>query len=344
MKSLSPYVLNKKVYFDHRWKHNTGIGRFSSELSASFPFEQIPLKGQPLSLFDTLKLTWIQITKIEANSVIFSPGFNAPLFILRSYIFCIMDLNHLDIVENSSFFKRVYYEFIIKRAVRNCEYVLTISDHFKYRISKWAGVPPEKIINVGCGVGSSFKPKEKNRRKVEDYFLCVSNRKSHKNEERIIEAFFKAKLPDHVQLIFTGYCSQYLFDQIANLKLEGKVRFAGSLDEDELIALYQEAIGLVFPSLYEGFGLPILEAMACGIPVLTSRMTAIPEVAADAALYVDPYNSGDIATGLVTLYSNTNIRDKLIEKGLERVKLFSWEATLNKVSAVLGKVGGGDED
>ena len=160
-----------------------------------------------------------------------------------------MDLNHIDVEENKNVFKKIYYNIIIKRAVRNSEFVLTISDYFKHRISEWANVSPNKIINVSCGVDNCFKPLRKSRNTDKHYFLCVSNRKKHKNEFRIIEAFSLARLPGNVELVFSGLCSEELLDLIERLKLGDRVRFEGSLDESDLVGLYQEAVGLVFHSI-----------------------------------------------------------------------------------------------
>ncbi|WP_280571300.1 glycosyltransferase family 1 protein, partial [Chromohalobacter sp. 296-RDG] len=111
--------------------------------------------------------------------------------------------------------------------------------------------------------------------------------------------------------------------------------FMGDVDERALPSLYKGARGLLFPSLYEGFGLPVLEAMACGTPVLTSNVTSLPEVAGDAALLVDPARIEEIASGIEQLENDKQLRAELIAKGLERVKGFTWDITARKVQEVL---------
>src|SRR5581483_5406365 len=113
------------------------------------------------------------------------------------------------------------------------------------------------------------------------YVLCVSNRKRHKNELRIVDSFAKAKLPREMRLVFTGDPTARTEEQIRANHLVGRVHFAGMVPEADMPSLYRGAVALLFPSLYEGFALPVLEAMACGTPVMTSKVTAMPETAGD---------------------------------------------------------------
>jgi glycosyltransferase involved in cell wall biosynthesis len=238
-----------------------------------------------------------------------------------------MDLNHIDRPENSSAAKRIYYALIMRPAARKAYRVLTISEFSRKRIIDWAGVSPEHVINVGCGVDSSFHPKATAHAPGYPYMLCVSNRKKHKNEERVIHAFAQASIDPVIRLVFTGEENDETRKIVELLNLKNRVVFTGKVAEENLPGLYRGALALVFPSLYEGFGLPPLEAMACGTPVITSNITSLPEVVGDAAIMVNPLDVEKIAHAIQTLAEDNQLRQELGEKGLQRAKLFSWDKT-----------------
>jgi glycosyltransferase involved in cell wall biosynthesis len=162
----------------------------------------------------------------------------------------------------------------------------------------------------------------------------VSNRKPHKNESRLVTAFASAKVAG-VHLVFTGDPSPEMTKYIEDRHLKDRVHFAGVVQEAELPALYRGAEALVFPSLYEGFGLPVLEAMACGTPVITANISAMPEVAGDAALLVDPISVEQIANSIEKVVNDDSLRLCLRNKGLIRAAQFSWEQTRQRVKKVI---------
>jgi len=326
------------VYFDLRWLGRHGIGRFSSKLIARC--EELKLTGfnlpiKPTSVFDFLLLS---IRIAFKQGVYFSPGYNAPIFGLSRYIFTIHDLNHIDLSYNSNHLKRLYYKIIIRRACRRCLKVLTVSEYSRGKIIEWSGVSPEKVTNVGNGVDEAFNSLVEPAKLGCRYFLCVSNRKLHKNEPLLIKAFAQAEIESGIKLVMTGAATQELTDLIVRLGMAERIIFAGRVKDSELPGLYKGSLGLLFPSLYEGFGLPVVEAMACGVPVLTSNTTSLPEVAGDAALLVDPESIDEIRTGIKRLVTDQALREELVAKGLERVKLFSWDAVAARVQAVLDEV------
>jgi glycosyltransferase involved in cell wall biosynthesis len=164
----------------------------------------------------------------------------------------------------------------------------------------------------------------------------VSNRKRHKNEFRLIEAFSISGLSSEIRLVFTGGSTAELSEFIERKRVTPQVFFAGFVREEKLPALYRGAAALVFPSLYEGFGLPVLEAMACGTPVVTSNVTALPEVAGDAALLVDPTSVEQIAGAMRQIASDTALRRQLRDKGLSQAARFSWANTTAGVQQLMG--------
>lgn len=326
-----------KIFFDARWTGNFGIGRVSNMLNERLCLPPLKIDGNPASPFDPIRLV-IAMLKSPSDAVFFSPGYNAPLFVLRPYIFMIHDLNHIDRAENSSLMKKLYYHFIMRRACQNAACVLTGSEFSRQRILKWANVPERHVVNVGYGVGDNFNPGVSPYLPGYQYVLCVSNRKLHKNEARLIKAFANAKACSTFHLLFTGMASEHLLSIANDLGVKDRIIFCGNVSDELLASLYKGAKALLFPSLYEGFGLPALEAMACGCPVLVSNTTALPEVCGDAALYCDPYDTNDIAEKITLIINNEDLCKSMKQKGLERAKSFSWDQCALKTWSVIEKV------
>lgn len=324
-----------KVYFDGRWAGDHGIGRVTRMLNARLRLAYLNISGNPASPWDPLRLFLAMLKLPEKNTAVFSPGYNVPLFVVRPYIFIIHDLNHIDRPENSNFLKKIYYNCILRRACHKAFRVLTVSEFSRRRIISWAQVPEERVINIGNGVDVNYRPGVVPYRPGYKYLFCVGNRKEHKNEARVLEAFANAGIDPAIRLIFTGNPNEKLMSLARNLDVEKRVEFMGRVPEGDLPGLYRGALALIFPSLYEGFGLPVLEAMACGTPVLTSNTTSLPEVAGDAALLVDPTSVDRIKAGIERLCLDPELRRQLRERGLQRAKLYTWGKVAGKVKDVL---------
>ena len=239
-----------------------------------------------------------------------------------------------------------YARFMIRRALEKAELVLTVSDSSKRDLLTFFEVPPEKIVVIPNGLDSSMTedlPAQELARVKERFqifgrtALFVGNIKPHKNVERLIGAF--AKVREHEEfndltLIIVGDdISKYpsLRRTVERHQVRGHVRFFGYVPEPTLVALYQIADVFVFPSLYEGFGLPPLEAMANGTPVVTSNISSLPEVVGEAALTVDPYNTDKISAAIRQILTDRDLRSRLITDGYERAKQFSWQGSVNQV-------------
>jgi len=271
------------------------------------------------------------------------PNFNVPFAHRGPYVVTVHDLIHFlrkDLGTSrsdsaASLWKSLPYRVVLARAVRNADRVIAVSETTKRAIVDRLAVAPTRIDVIYEGVDAELKAQAEEPAAGgvrAPYFLCVGNAYPHKNLPRLLDAF--ARLQGDVlgahQLVLAGNHGVFrsaLDDRVRELGLEGRVIFPGRVTDAQLAGLYRHATALVIVSLAEGFGLPGLEAMAMGVPVLASAIDALTEIYADAALYVDPLDSEDIARGLAELGTNGSLRTALGERGVERAAEFSWRAT-----------------
>jgi len=321
-----------EILYDARWIGDHGIGRFAGELSKILPgltpFQARRRPSHPLDAVLLGAALWRRKPKL-----FFSPGYNSPLGWPGAFVFTLHDLHHLHVPSNA--LKRAYYRYFIKPACHRAAFVLTVSEYSKHEIAAWANLEEKRIVNVGNGVGLPFTPVGNRYDPGYPYLLYVGNRRPNKNLPRLLNAYCASGLRHQVRLILTGHPDERLSGFIRSLGLNGEIVFAGSCADAELSALYRGALALMYPSLYEGFGLPPLEAMACGTPVLTSNVCSIPEVVGDAAVMVNPLDVEEIANGIKRLVEDSDLRSQLQEKGLCRAKNFDWGDTARRTSEVL---------
>jgi glycosyltransferase involved in cell wall biosynthesis len=245
-----------------------------------------------------------------------------------------------------------YAQTSISLASRRATRVLTVSESSKRDILKFVDIPANKIDVIYNAYDERFavEPREEDVVRVreryqlhDEFVLYAGNVKPHKNLERLIEAFqlVRGRGLDHLKLVLIGDdISKYasLRRAVHRHQLHKYVRFLGYLPEETLAVMYRLAGVFVFPSLYEGFGLPPLEAMASGTPVVTSNVSSLPEVAGDAAALVDPYDPRSIADGIYRVLTDDRLRRELRTKGLARARQFSWEASVRRVREIYGEV------
>ncbi len=324
----------RAVAFDARWSGAHGIGRFSSELEKGIEFGHVvPHICSPTNPVDCLILSLWRL--FNWHRLTFSPGFNAPIFGLSRYVFTVHDLNHIEFPQRN-LMHLLYYRFIIRRACRKSAAILTVSEYSKKRIVEWAKVKSEKVTVVGNGVSPIFQPEGKSHQPGYPYYLMVSNRKRHKNEELTLKAFATAKVNANSRVLITGHPTEQLTAYLRELGLEDRVVFLGRCSDDQLATYYRGASALLFVSLYEGFGLPVVEAMACGTPVIASNVCSLPEVAEDAGVLVNPRSLNEIAEAIEKLEHNVSgVREILIRKGLRRSQYYQWDSVVKRVCAVL---------
>ncbi len=245
-------------------------------------------------------------------------------------------------------YARIFFRVAATRSAR----ILTVSEASKRDILRFFPMPSEKVDVIYNAIDDRFRtpPDEmqmqrvRERYQLHDRFLLYSgNVKPHKNLERLIDAFHRLRLNGFadIKLLITGSeISRYstLRRAVHRYNLHKHVRFLGYQSANTLASLYRLADAFVFPSLYEGFGLPPLEALASGTPVLTSNVSSLPEVMNGAALLIDPYDPESIAEGLAEILSNDVLRSTLIERGLARAAMFSWEESVRRVLAIYREV------
>jgi glycosyltransferase involved in cell wall biosynthesis len=323
-----------KTLYDERWIGDHGIGRFAGELKRLLPgLVGYRARRRPWHPLDPAFLgaaLWHEKAKL-----FFSPGYNSPVGWPKPFIFTLHDLNHLCVRENSNAAKRAYYKHIIRPACCRAAFVLTVSEYSKREIRAWARVSEQKIVNVGCGVGDPFTSEGPKHNPGYPYLLYVGSHKPHKNLDRLLKAYAISDTCREVRLVMTGTPSLSLRSQIEELSLGEQVQFVNLASNEALARLYRGALAFVFPSLYEGFGLPPLEAMACGIPVLTSNVCSLPEVMGNAGVLVNPLDVEAIADGIRRLVQDGELRARLRQAGLLRAKEFSWDETARKTLEVL---------
>ena len=322
------------VLYDSRWIGNHGIGRFAAEvqrrLTYLVPFRSTRPPSHPL---DPALLG--AMLRGLAPKLFFSPGYNSPLWWPGSFIFTLHDLHHLRVREDSSVLKRSYYQHVIKPACHRSAAVLTVSEFSRHEIAEWAKLDERRIVNVGNGVGAPFGPTGRRLEPGYPYLLYVGSRKPHKNLPRLLHAYSVSGMRKDVRLVLSGSADKEILAHVERLGLLRDVVFNDLTSNEALAEAYRGATGFLFPSLYEGFGLPPLEALACGIPVLTSDVCSLPQVVGDAAILVNPEDTEEIAEGIRRMVCDSDLRMQLREKGLRRSKLFSWGKTAQKTSEII---------
>lgn len=312
--------------------------------------------GLPLALFKDCPYRGRQI------NVFWTPTHYAPRFCPCPRVISVMDLSYIhypQMFKKSDLYQlKNWTSYSVKKASK----ILTISKASKDDIIKVYGVSSDKVVvtypgikqisNLNSAIQNQISNMDKIREKYgieRHYILFVGTLQPRKNIERLIEAFSKIsnlthQLADQIsnlQLVIVGK-KGWLYESILQAPkkfgVEDSVKFLDFVVDEDLPLLYQNALCFVLPSLYEGFGLPVLEAMSYGCPVITSNVSSLPEAGGEAAIYVDPEDVDDIAAKIKLLLTEENLRKELIEKGFKQAKKFSWEKTAKETLKVLTSV------
>jgi glycosyltransferase involved in cell wall biosynthesis len=284
------------------------------------------------------------------------PG-SAMIFQTCPSIIVVLDVYPLRFPEQFGLSLHIAYKFIIPRAIRKSYQCIAISKCTKEDAVNYFSIPEEKIEVVYLAVNENFRPIQKGASLNEvlnkyniygRYILYHGNKRPHKNVEGLLKSFSQLKKSSVLshKLIITGeenpkepeFDSSNLRKLIDKLGIRNEVHFTGLVAEQDLPYIYSGADLLVIPSFYEGFGLPALEAMACGTPVVASDRGALPEVISDAGLLFNPDDLGALSRAIYCVLEDEKLRRQLIEKGLERAKHFSWEKTAKKTLQIIEDV------
>jgi len=308
------------------------------------------------------QMGFLKILNQEKCDLIHFTHFNVPIFYKGPFVVTIHDttISFYPGKKMNSWWRRCAYNLVIRSAVKRAKKIITVSDNTKHDVVKLFSVPESKIQTIWNGVGEEFREISENEKKevrkkfglAEKFLLYTGNWREHKNLVGLLEAFHRiidsktfsnlqgenmdsrlqnlvSAIPQsRIELIITGKPDPYypeVTQTIKKLHLEPFVKLLGLIDQADLVRLYGAATVYVFPSFYEGFGLPPLEAMASGTPAVCSKVSAIPEICGDAVEYFNPHDPNQMAQKIAQVMEDENLRKNLIVQGKERLKLFSWD-------------------
>lgn len=294
-----------------------------------------------------------RLSKLDIDLYHGTANFEIPIRKVTRYVVTIHDIIPKLFPELIPFKHRLIFNLFTKRALKVADKVITVSEHSKKDIVRFFNADENKIKVIYEAASEIFRPirdsailKEfREKYKLpEEFILFLGLLEPKKNIMRIIKSFLFLKEKGlRCKLVIGGRKGWYfenIFKLARELNLTNDIIFTGFVPEEDLPLLYNSSRLFVFPSLYEGFGLPVLEAMACGIPVITSRTSSLPEIAADAALYVDPLSIDSIVEAIDQVYKDEDMRGSMIERGIQRARHFSWQKaaaeTLNIYREITG--------
>jgi glycosyltransferase involved in cell wall biosynthesis len=359
LKGLDEYDdQNTYVLLSPRFKHSS-VSRFP-QLSDRFQNKEVV---SALRRFgeNFESLWWEQVGMVRAChrekiELLHCPYFAAPYFLPARTVVTVHDVITLVMPEYRVRRESRMYSSLVAFTVRRADAIITVSDYSKRDIMRTLQIPEDRIHVIGNAVDSSYRPISDGRM-VESvrerygigpkYILYFGGFDVRKNVGRLLEAY--AALPhstrEEYQLVIAGrlpFVGHPLYPdprpRIKELGLEDQVVVTGQIREQDKAPLYSAATLYVFPSLYEGFGMPVLEAMACGATVITSNLSALPEVAGDAACLVDPYDTQAISQAIGELLENETMRSELRERALARAQHFSWKRVAQQTLDVYSKL------
>ena len=367
----------KKLIIDVRMIHASGIGIYIqsiiplikknfdliligkeqeiSQYSWSKDIKIIKANSPFYSIDEQLELPY----KIPNGSLFWSPHYNVPILPIKikKRLVTIHDVFHLAFFDTLNIKQKMYAKFIMKAATNLSGHIITVSKFSKSEIIKYTKTSPSKITVIYNGIDHIKFTKIRNGELLKEikgkyglpdrFILFVGNVKPHKNLKTLIKAISilqnKKALYDYF-LVIVGKKEGFITGDkdiehlIGSLSLEPYIKFTGFVKDEDLSVIYNLASALIFPSLYEGFGFPPLEAMACGCPVVLSNAASLPEVCGSAALYCNPFDYQDISSKIKTIIENASIREELIKKGYLQAKKYSWEKCAEETTAVINNL------
>lgn len=346
----------------------TGSQRFAYEMASglvSMYKNHVCILVPNQKLNDDYEIDGFEIKRIGRLKSILWEQFDLPVFLRKNgnellinfvnvapvfYTNQIISILDMSVFVNPQWFTRAfyyYYKTLWPIIAKNSKKILTLSTHSKNDIVKLLNVPEEKVAIVYCGVSKQFLDKRHSSNNEESilnrfsikrngFFLCVSSLDSRKNFVRLVRAYNEISSEKYPLIIVGSEGRVFANDELRNIIVSStNITLTGYLTDDELVSLYRSAYCFVYPSLYEGFGMPPLEAMAAGCPTIVSDLSSLPEVCGDASLYVNPVDTQSIKEALLKLYNDSDLRIRLIEKGNIQYKKFTWEKAQVRLKNVI---------
>lgn len=281
--------------------------------------------------------------KCTDNRLLFSPANIAPLWLPRScwLVVTVHDIAFAAYPDSTSRFFGHYYRWIMPRILRRADAVITVSEASRQEIVRYYPMTAQKIHVIYHGIDTRFAP-DPNVKK-ESMILFVGSMNRRKNVKSVIEAFCKASILGYKLYLVGGFFPHFAQDEQDRALIDfaqnhADIELISDVTTDELINYYRRAALFVFPSFYEGFGFPPLEAMACGTPVIVSNRSSLPEVCADAAVYVNPADVNALSDAMCHVLSNPEKQSDMIQKGIERAATFSWERSAKEHLALFQNI------
>jgi glycosyltransferase involved in cell wall biosynthesis len=302
-----------------------------------------------------VRIAWEQtaapiLSRVNRLDVVHGPVNVTPLVGAPPAIVTVHDLAFLRFPQQYPSLQRRYLAALTRWSVRRSALTLAVSEHTRADVIEFFGAAPERVVAVPHGVSEDFQPRQgteelaqfrAHRGLPETFVLFVGTLQPRKNLEGLLRAYARIDPSDRAPLVVVGspgWKYQSIYEELTRSGLERDVIFAGYADSAALRLWYSAAAVFVYPSLYEGFGLPVLEAMACGTPVITSTASSLPEVAGDSAITVDPADPDALAEALTRLLGDRDLQLRLRERGLARVRSFSWRTTVERTVALYRQV------
>ena len=328
----------------------TGIGVYANAVLPALqalPHWLVPGGERGTALQRLRRLLWNQaelprLARRQGASLIFTPapeGYLGPQHIPQ--VVMVHDLRPISHPERS--LQSLYFRAWVPPLLRSCRHILTNSQHTATEIQRCAGLADDRLSVIPLGYDAeAFRPQAQGSESPQDrpYLLHVGQAYPHKNLRRLVLAFAQVAVRDpDIRLVLAGKPhpkeTVRLKRLVAELGLTERIEFRSYVSYEALPELYRGAVAFLYPSLWEGFGLPILEAMACGTPVITSFGSGTQEVSGDAALLVDPLDVGMLAQAMHDVLHSAAERVRLRERGLQRASLFRWETTAQQTASIL---------
>lgn len=348
------------IYINGRFltQNMTGVQRFAEEISLQIEYMRddvillVPdvkaIKKQSLlKRFNIEEVPglnghlWEQITLPlyllrRKSPLLINLGNTAPVFYSHQVV-THHDITYLKYPKSFPFSFRLLYRIISPLMIRNSKQVVTVSQFSRSEISSQYRCQEEKIKIIYNAVSDLFEPTKEvtSEPDKERYLLAVSSTNYHKNFHGLIDAFSDANLDIDLKIIGD---SADVFSTLDLKRNHPRIHFVGRVNDDELVKLYQHATAFVFPSFYEGFGIPPLEAQACGCPVISSNTASMPEVLGESVLYFNPESKREIINALSLIVSDVELRAQLVEKGFKNKERFSWGESASNLNDIIRNV------